>query len=70
MECSRGRNGPNIKDRTRNSYNDGEVNHTDNNYNKIVIDKEGKVETQENELERKTQCEYSDVTYRAMQISM
>ena len=46
-------NGPNIKDRARNSYSNGEINHTANNHNKNIIDKESKVETQENELVEK-----------------
>ena len=46
-------NGPNIKDRTRNSYNNGELNHTANNHNKNVYNKESKVETQESELVEK-----------------
>ena len=36
-------NGPNIKDRTRNGYNNGEINHTANNHNKNIIDSESKV---------------------------
>ena len=43
-------NGPNIKDRTRNSNNNGELNHTANNHNINIIDKEIKVEIQESEL--------------------
>ena len=46
-------NGPNIKDKTRNGYNNGELNHTANNHNKNIISKESKVETQESELVRK-----------------
>ena len=46
-------NGLNIRDRTRNSYNNGELNHTANNHNKNMIDKERKVETQESELVQK-----------------
>ena len=46
-------NGPNIKDRTRNSYNNGELNHTANNHSKNIINKESKVETQESELVQK-----------------
>ena len=45
-------NGPNIKDRTSDSYNNGELNHTANNHNKS-IDKESKVETQESKLVHK-----------------
>ena len=43
-------NEPTIKDRTRNSNNNGELNHTANNHNINIIDKEIKVEIQESEL--------------------
>ena len=46
-------NGPNIKDRARNSYNNGELNHIANNHNKNIIDKESKVEPQESKLVQK-----------------
>ena len=46
-------NGLNIKDRTRNNYNNGELNHTANNHSKNVINNERKLETQESELVQK-----------------
>ena len=47
------RNGPNIKDTTRNGYNNREINHTANTDNKNKTNKENIVETQESELVEK-----------------
>ena len=46
-------NGPNIKDKTRNGYNNTELNHTANSHNKNKIDNASKVKTQESELVKK-----------------
>ena len=56
-------NEPNIKDRTRNSYNNGELNHTASNHNKNVYNKESKVETQESELAEKETFNVNIQTY-------
>ena len=47
------RNGRNIKDTTRNGYNNREINHTANTDNKNKTNKESIVETQESELVEK-----------------
>ena len=52
MDCSRGNNGPYNNDRARTVNSKRETNHTANNHNINIIDRESIVEIQEDELEQ------------------